>query len=190
MENLSPQLPAILSDNILLRPLESHDLQNRVNWFNDPQVRQTLVVTEQFELEKTRRWFDRLQSDPTRVEFAVEALDGVCIGVTGLVGIEKEHGLAECYCVIGCKDYWGKKLGTEIHSVLFQWAFENLGIVKIRADIRTNNPAIFRVVEKLGFKIEGTLRQEKVVDGQRIDLYRIGLLREEFIPAHKIFSIQ
>ncbi len=183
-------LPTIQSDNILLRPLEWRDLQNRVNWFNDPKVRQTLVVTEQFELEKTQRWFERLQSDPTRAEFAVEALDGVCIGVTGLVGIEKEHAVAECYCVIGNKDYWGKKLGTEIHSVLFQWAFESLGIFKIRADIRTNNPAIFRVVEKLGFKIEGTLRQEKQVEGQRIDLYRIGLLRQEFIPAHKIFILR
>lgn len=183
------KLNKIVSDNIMLRPLESRDLQNRVEWFNDPQVRATLVVTERFELEKTRRWFERLQSDPTRLEFAVEALDGVCIGVTGLVGIEKEHGIAECYCIIGNKAYWGKKLGTEIHSVLFQWAFETLGIVKIRADIRTNNPAIFRVVEKLGFKIEGTLRQEKVVDGHRIDLYRIGLLRNDFIPAHKIFTL-
>jgi RimJ/RimL family protein N-acetyltransferase len=180
----------IISDNIILRPLQKADLQNRVNWFNDPQVRQTLVVTELFELEKTLRWFQRLQSDKTRTEFAIETLDGVTIGVTGLLGIEKEHGVAECYCVIGNKDYWGKKLGTEIHSVLIQWAFENLGLYKIRADIRTNNPVIFHVVEKLGFKIEGTLRKEKFVDGQRINLYRIGLLREEFTPKHAIFKME
>ncbi len=180
----------ILSDNICLRPIEYRDLPNRVAWFNDPDVRRTLVVTERFELEKTQRWFQRLQSDPARVEFAIESLDGIVIGITGLAGIDNEHGLAECYCVIGNKDYWGKKLGTEIHSVLIQWAFEALGVVKIRADIRTNNPAIFRVVEKLGFKIEGTLRREKVVDGQRIDLYRIGLLKEEFTPTHKVFKIE
>lgn len=180
----------ITGDNIVLRPLAKSDLENRVYWFNDPQVRQTLVVTELFELEKTIRWFEKMQSDKTRTEFAIEAYDGTVIGVTGLLGIEKEHGVAECYCVIGNKDYWGKKLGTEIHSVLIQWAFEKLGLYKIRADIRTNNPAIFRVVEKLGFKIEGTLRKEKVVDSQRIDLYRIGLLREEFTPTHKSFKIE
>jgi len=180
----------IISDNIILRPLQKADLENRVRWFNDPQVRQTLVVSEHFELEKTVRWFERLQSDQSRTEFAIETPDGVVIGVTGLLGIEKEHGLAECYCVIGNKDYWGRKLGTEIHSVLIQWAFEKLGLYKIRADIRTNNSAIFRVVEKLGFKIEGTLRQEKVVDGRKIDLYRIGLLRDEFTPTHKTFKIE
>jgi len=180
----------IISDNIILRPLKIGDLENRVRWFNDPQVRQTLVVTEHFELEKTARWFERMQKDDTRTEFAIETPRGTTIGVTGLVGIEKEHGIAECYCVIGDKDYWGKKLGTEIHSVLIQWAFEKLGLYKIRADIRTNNPAIFRVVEKLGFKIEGTLRKEKVVDGQKIDLCRIGLLRNEFTPTHKIFKVE
>ena len=180
----------ITGDNIILRPLAKADLENRVRWFNDPQVRQTLVVTEQFEMSKTIQWFERLQSDKSRVEFAVETLDGTGIGITGLLGIEKEHNIAECYCVIGNKEYWGKKLGTEIHSVLIQWAFEKLDLYKIRADIRTNNPAIFRVVEKLGFKIEGTLRKEKMVDGQRIDLYRIGLLREEFIPMHKMFKAE
>jgi RimJ/RimL family protein N-acetyltransferase len=180
----------IISDNIILRPIKADDLENRVRWFNDPQVRQTLVVTEHFELEKTIQWFQRMQSDKTRTEFAIETPEGVIIGVTGLLGIEKEHGVAECYCVIGNKDYWGKKLGTEIHSVLIQWAFEKLGLYKIRADIRTNNPAIFRVVEKLGFKIEGTLRKENVVDGQRIDLYRIGLLRDEFTPTHKLYKIE
>jgi RimJ/RimL family protein N-acetyltransferase len=180
----------IISDNIILRPLAKADLENRVRWFNDPQVRQTLVVTEHFEMDKTIWWFERLQSDQTRTEFAIETPEGVVIGVTGLLGIEKEHGIAECYCVIGAKNYWGRKLGTEIHSVLIQWAFEKLGLYKIRADIRTNNPAIFRVVEKLGFKIEGTLRQEKVIDRQRIDLYRIGLLREEFTPTHKIYKIE
>lgn len=190
MKSVVSLMPKITSDNIRLRPLASSDLQNRVVWFNDPDVRRTLVVTEMFELEKTQQWFQRLQSDPARVEFAIESLDGVVIGITGLAGIDKEHGLAECYCVIGNKDYWGKKLGTEIHSVLIQWAFEVLGIVKIRADIRTNNPAIFRVVEKLGFKIEGTLRKEKVVDGQRIDLYRIGLLKEDFTPTHKVFKVE
>jgi RimJ/RimL family protein N-acetyltransferase len=183
-------MPRIISDNIILRPLAKADLENRVRWFNDPLVRQTLVVTEHFELKKTTRWFERLQSDPSRTEFAIETPEGVTIGVTGLLGIEKEHGVAECYCVIGNKDYWGRKLGTEIHSVLIQWAMETLGLYKIVADIRTNNPAIFRVVEKLGFKIEGTLRKEKVIDGQRIDLYRIGLLRDEFIPVHKIFKME
>jgi uncharacterized protein (UPF0248 family) len=64
------------------------------------------------------------------------------------------------------------------------------GYNNIRADIRTNKPAIFQIVEKLSVKIEGVLRKEKIVDGQRIDLYCTYLLREQFIPTHKVFKIE
>ncbi len=180
----------ITGDNVRLRPLEEKDLPARVKWYNDPQVRQTLVVAETFEPAKTVAWFHRLSRNPSRAEFVIETFDGKPIGVTGLVDIDRKNRIAECYCVIGEREFRGRGLGTEIHSLLIQWAFEYLGVEKIRADIRTNNPAIFRVVEKIGFKIEGTLRQEKVVDGRRIDLYRIGLPREEFIPTYKIFEVE
>jgi RimJ/RimL family protein N-acetyltransferase len=180
----------ITGDRIVLRPLEKADLENRVRWYNDPRVRETLVMDETFELRKTIAWFERVADDDRRAEFVIQSPDGRPVGVTGLIDIDRQHGVAECYCVIGEKDFWGKGLGTEIHSILIQWAFEKLGLYKIRADIRANNPAIFRVVEKLGFKIEGTLRKEKIVDGQRIDLCRIGLLREEFTPTHKTFVVE
>ena len=179
----------ISADHIRLRPLTEADMILKVKWYNDPKVRKTLVVDEVFELGKTISWFQTLADDDTRADFMVESLDGVPIGITGLIDIDRTNKTAQCYCVIGEKDHWGKGLGTEIHSVLFQWGFETFDIQKIWAHIRTNNPAIFRVVEKLGFVKEGTLRQDTIVEGQRIDLYHIGLLRAEFVPAHIHYEV-
>jgi len=179
----------ITGDNVRLRPLTEADMALKVAWYNDPAVRKTLVVDETFELEKTVRWFHTLADNDSRADFLVESLEGVPIGITGLIDIDRKNKTAQCYCVIGEKAYWGHGFGTEIHSILFQWGFEMLDIYKIWAHIRTNNPAIFRVVEKLGFQIEGTLRQDKIINGQRIDLYHIGLLRDEFIPGHEDFTI-
>lgn len=179
----------LIADHVILRPLTESDLILKVKWYNDPAVRKTLVIDEVFDLAGTEGWFERLAGDDTRVDFLVESTDGLPIGITGLVDLDRKNKTAQCYCVIGEKSFWGKGLGTEIHSVLFQWGFETLDLFKIWAHIRTNNPAIFRVVEKLGFEIEGTLRQDKIVDGQRIDLYHIGLLRDEFIPAHVHYAI-
>lgn len=180
----------MIADHIRLRPLKEEDMILKVKWYNDPAVRKTLVVDEIFEVDKTVNWFHSLAANDSRADFLVESLDAIPIGITGLIDIDRNNKTAQCYCVIGEKEYWGKKLGTEIHSVLFQWGFELFGIEKIWADIRTNNPAIFRVVEKLGFKIEGTLRKDKIVSGERIDLYRIGLLREEFNPAHVHYEVK
>lgn len=179
----------ILGDRVRLRPLREADLPLRVRWYNDPDVRKTLTVTERFELDKTRRWFRAIQSDPRRVDFFVESADGAPMGVTGLLHRDAVHATAECFCVIGEKGFWGGGLGTEIHSVLLAWAFERLQLEKIWAIIRTNNPAIFRVVQKLGFQIEGTLRRELRLEGQRQDVYRIGLLREEFVPTHSRYEV-
>jgi RimJ/RimL family protein N-acetyltransferase len=179
----------ITGDRIRLRSLTEQDMALKVKWYNDPAVRKTLVVDEVFDLDRTVAWFHTLADRNDRADFCVESLTGIPIGITGLIDIDRKNKTAQCYCVIGEKAFWGQGLGTEIHSVLFQWAFETLGIEKIWAHIRTNNPAIFRVVEKLGFKIEGTLRQDKIVDGRRIDLYHIGLLRDEFVPAHTHYEV-
>ena len=135
------------------------DLPLRVRWYNDAEVRKTLTFTERFELEKTRRWFRSVCDDARRVDFLVESAAGEPIGVAGLLHIEPVHATAECFCVIGEKAFWGGGIGTEIHSVLLTWAFEGLGLEKIWAIIRTNNPAIYKIVQKLGFQIEGTLRK-------------------------------
>jgi RimJ/RimL family protein N-acetyltransferase len=180
----------ISGDHIRLRPLTEADMILKVKWYNDPKVRETLVVDEVFELDKTVNWFRTLETNPSRVDFIVETLEGIPIGITGLIDIDRKNKSSQCYCVIGQKDYWGKGLGTEIHSILFEWGFETLDIERIWAHIRTNNPSIFRIVEKLGFKIEGTLRQDKIIDNCRIDLYHIGLLRPEFTPAHNHFEIK
>lgn len=180
----------ITGDRIRLCPLTEADMALKVKWYNDPAVRKTLVIDEVFELEKTLAWFRTLPDNEARIDFRVETLEGQPFAITGLIDIDRKNKTAQCYCVIGEKSFWGKGLGTEIHSVLFQFGFEELGIEKIWATIRTNNPAIFHVVEKLGFQIEGTLRKDKIVARERIDLYHIGMLKDEFIPTHKSCKYQ
>ena len=188
--NRKLEIENIIGDHIRLRPLTEADMIFKVKWYNDSAVRKTLVIDEVFELAGTQSWFGRLADNDTRADFLIESLESEPLGITGLIDIDRKNRTAQCYCVIGEKSFWGKGLGTEIHSVLFQWGFETFDIEKIWAHIRTNNPAIFRVVEKLGFQIEGTLRQDKIVDGQRIDLYHIGLLRNEFIPTHIHYEVK
>jgi len=175
----------IVGNTICLRPLEKRDIELKVKWYNDPAVNKTLIIDEPLELEKSLEWCDRAVQDDSRRDFIIETKDGEPIGLTGLREIDRRHGTAECFCVIGDKSFWGKGIGTQVHSVLIKWAFDELNLHKIWAVVYTNNAAVLRLVEKLGFKIEGTLRQEKYIGGKRIDLLRIGVLRNEFRPLVK-----
>jgi RimJ/RimL family protein N-acetyltransferase len=168
---------------ILLRKMERADVPDKVKWYNDSEVNKTLILTEKLELEKTLAWFDKLADNDKRQDFIIESLEtGEAIGIMGLVDIDRTHGTAECYGVVGEKKYWGKGIGTESHSLLLRLVFDTMGLHKVWAIVRTENIAILKVIEKLGFKVEGTLREEKFVDGKWIDVYRVAVLKQEFKP--------
>ncbi len=170
----------ITGDHFILRPLNKVDIENRVRWFNDTDVRKTLIISERFELEKTICWFKKMQDDDSRLEFVIETTEKTSVGIIGLAGIDSTHWTAEIYIVIGQKEFWGKGVMLEAECLLIDWAFNSKGLEKIWAEARPENVASVITMKKIGFQVEGTLRSEKLVDGKRIDVLRLGLLKNDF----------
>ena len=77
---------------------------------------------------------------------------------------------------------WGRGYATEAARSLLQWAFDQLDLNRVQAHTDTRNAASARVLEKLGFVREGTLRQDCVVNGEVSDSWVYGLLRREWRP--------
>lgn len=173
----------LTGEKISLRPMSEADMALRVRWFNDPEVNKTLILDETLYLDKTIDWFKRAISDDSRRDFLIETLDEKPIGFAGLVGIDHRDKIAEIYIVIGEKEYWGKGVMAQAESLLIKWGFETLNLHKIWAQARPMNVASIITMKKLGFQIEGTLRQERYIAGEWIDVIRAGLLRDEFRPA-------
>jgi len=174
----------MIADHVRLRPMTAADLPLKVQWYNDPQIRKTLVVDEVFELDKTMAWFKAVKESPSRLDLVIETRDGSPIGVVGLVNIDVSHKTAEIFIVIGDKEYWGKGVMLEAESVLIEHAFSQMHLEKIWAHARTDNVASIITMKKLGFQIEGTLRQHVCIAGRRMDLFQVGLLKDEFKPCH------
>jgi len=172
----------ICGKNIQLRPMTEADLPLKVQWYNDPEIRKTLVVDEVFELDKTLAWFKAIKDSKSRLDLMIESCEGKAIGVIGLVGIDSHHSTAEIFIVIGEKDYWAKGVMLEAESVLIEYAFSQMHVEKIWAQARTNNIASMITMKKLGFKLEGTLRRHCVIAGRREDVFLLGLLKEDFKP--------
>jgi RimJ/RimL family protein N-acetyltransferase len=170
----------IQGQKVTLRDMERADVALKVKWFNDPDVNKTLLVEEKLELDKSLEWFERTRNDASRRDFVVETAEGKPIGIIALVHISDVHKTAEIYIVIGEKDYWGKGVMLEAESLLIGWAFNSLKLEKIWADAVESNIASIITMKKLGFQIEGTLRKERFLRSRRIDVIRLGLLKEEF----------
>lgn len=75
---------------------------------------------------------------------------------------------------------WGRGYATEAARAVLQWAFSTLDLNRIQAEADTRNVASARVLEKLGFVLEGTLREDCIVNGDVSDSWVYGILRREW----------
>lgn len=82
------------------------------------------------------------------------------------------------------KEQWGRGYMTEALQEVLRHAFEEMGLALISAYRFSYNERSARVMEKLGFVYEGTLRQcTERFDGQLLDVLCFSLSREEYERA-------
>ena len=105
---------------------------------------------------------------------------GVVVGVVSLT-FEQDFGIAVVgYGVHG--GLRGRGLVVEAARAVIEQAFANHPkLQRIRAHTDAENTPSMRVLEKLGFTHEGTLRSNQFVKGRFRDEAVFGLLREEWI---------
>lgn len=166
---------------IYLRLLEKDGLQKRVEWINDPDIQKTLNYDYPSSLARTEKWFDKIVMNLSRRDFEVYTIeDDEYIGFCGLMNIQMPVMKAELYAVIGNKDYWRGGYGTDIYRTLVNYGFLELGLNKIYGYQLTHNEGAHRVVEKLGWKRDGLLRQDLYSHGKIVDRYIVSILREDW----------
>lgn len=75
--------------------------------------------------------------------------------------------------------YTGRGIATEAVKLVLKFAFETLNLHRIEAFIAPENAKSIRVVEKVGFKREGLMRELLYINGKWVDHYMYALLEHE-----------
>lgn len=86
-------------------------------------------------------------------------------------------------CFLGYKvdeQVQGKGIATEGIAHVIQFAFEQLKLHRIEANIMPDNLASIRVVEKLGFRKEGFSEKYLKINGKWEDHLRFALINKDF----------
>jgi ribosomal-protein-alanine N-acetyltransferase len=124
----------------------------------------------------------------TGARLAVDRVsDGAFIGWCSLTRWNRDYRSASMgYCLDDAA--WGHGYATEAARALLQWAFDTLEMNRVQAETDTRNAASARVLEKLGFVREGTLREDCVVNGEVSDSWVYGLIRREWQPSSEPVS--
>jgi hypothetical protein len=80
---------------------------------------------------------------------------GEAIGTVGLVRVNHEHRRGKLGYDLA-RRWWGQGLAPEAAAAVVTWGFAVMGLHRIEAGVLPGNNASVRVLEKLGFREEGT----------------------------------
>ena len=104
--------------------------------------------------------------------------DGRLIGTCGFHKWNRQHMRAEIGCDLD-PDYWGHGYMTEALSTAIRNGFERMKLNRIEAIVYVNNAPSIRLLERLGFQKEGTLRKYHFLNDTFHDQYLFSLLQDE-----------
>lgn len=174
----------IETERLVLRDYEEADWRAVLAYQSDP--RYLRFYPWKSRSEQDARDFVRMFTDwrnerpRRRFQLAVTLRDGgEAVGSCGLRRKpDGEHEADIGYEV--APRLWGQGYATEAARAMVAFGFGELGLHRLSSWCIAENTASARVLEKLGFKLEGRLRQNEYFKGRRWDTLLFGLLREEW----------
>lgn len=102
------------------------------------------------------------------------------IGNISLTDIQWKDRHAEIGILIGDKRSRGRGCGTDAIRLVVEHAFGRLNLNKLYCGMIKGNEASRRAFLRIGFKVEGVLRQHFYINGSYLDCFRMGLLYNEY----------
>jgi RimJ/RimL family protein N-acetyltransferase len=170
---------------VVLRPLRAGDEEAVFALLSDEQVVRYMLFPV-FDRERARTFVARMSQPASSGSEARQCVFGIAakpdpeqlVGLCGLVlNPELEEG--ELWYLLR-PDLWGRGLVAEAAGALLDVGFGELRLHRIWASCLPVNPASVRVLEKLGFRREGYLRQNLRIHGFWHDSYLYALLETEW----------
>jgi RimJ/RimL family protein N-acetyltransferase len=182
------RLPLLPASRLELRWLEERDVPALFEIFSDAEAMRYWSAPPLPDLAAAEKLLREIYGYfETRTLFkwgiARRAVDGQgegsVLGTCTLLHIDFTHRRAEIGFALG-RAHWGQGYAFEAVSTLLGFAFETLGLHRLEADVDPRNISSLRLLERLGFRREGHLRERYHVGGEIQDSLILGLLRREW----------
>jgi RimJ/RimL family protein N-acetyltransferase len=154
------------------------------NWFNDERVTREMQKhyfpnTPQQQVEFFR---NQVSGSSDRLQLGLVPATGEnrLFGVISLQSIDRINRKAEISMVVGLPEFRKTHFTLEAISLIINHGFRSLNLERIYGGTIIKELATL-LNRSLGFQQEGVLRKDVYKDGEFRDVYRVGLLRKEFV---------
>lgn len=175
----------ILTERLVLRRFSITDVNSAFkNWASDKNI-QTMygepTYNSALEVEELLNKYISAYDNELNFSWAIATKENPseCIGQIAYFSINEENLWGEIeYCVGSA--YQNKGLMTEAVKAIINFGFNKIHLHKIAISHKENNLPSKRVIEKCGFKYEGTLRDYFYNDGKFISRIYYSILDYEY----------
>ncbi len=174
---------ALETPRLLLRNLTVEDTDFIFRHFSDPAVTKYLMdqppLTELEGAQEIIQFYQQPEAKKRNRWGIVRKADNGLIGTCGYHNWRQR----DCHAEIGydlSPTCWGQGYMTEALQVVIPSGFNCMGLNRIEALVYTGNTRSVRLLKKLGFQVEGTLRDYYYLNDMFHDHYLLALLRRDW----------
>jgi RimJ/RimL family protein N-acetyltransferase len=175
--------PLLETPRLKLRSFQAADAADIVRLAGDREIAATTrMIPHPYELPMAQAWLESLPAAQERGESLNLALtlrsSGELMGAIGLVLNAVDHHGELGYWV--GKPYWDNGYATEAAKAVVDYAFGVLHLHRIFAHHFSRNAPSGRVMQKLGMKCEGYMREHRLKFGSYEDLVIYGMTAADY----------
>ena len=137
-------------------------------------------------------WFLDHQKDQPRIKFQLAVIlksNAVLIGNCG-IRMDKANAVQADIGYELDPNYWNQGYATEAAHAIVDFGFDRLGVHRIWANCVADNTGSAHVLEKLGMKLEGRLRENQYYKDRWWDTLIYGILADEWAQHKQTRPVQ
>ena len=175
------EFPPLDTTRLYLRTLEPGDLNFLYTHFSQPQVNRYLLDAEPVSrLEQAQEILDFFMHplNATYNRWLISKAGGKPIGTCGYHKWDTRNRRVEIGYDLS-PAHWNEGYMTEALESVLKYGFETMHLHRVEALVHPENRASLRVVERLGFRQEGLLRNYFYQNGQYHDHWILSLLEQD-----------
>ena len=180
-------LPELTTERLTLRKMLVADASDMYEYAARPEVTKYLTWQPHPDRDYTREYLQYLGTRYAAGMFYDWAIvyepDCKMVGTCGFNSFNCTSDSAEVGYVLN-PDYWGKGIAPEALTRVLEFGFDDLGLHRIEAKFIEDNDRSRRVMEKVGMRFEGVLREAMYVKGNYVNIGICSILESEWREKH------